>query len=123
MAQAKLPNYLRTYRKRSGLSQREVAFLLGCRSAAKISRYERYFRQPNLETALTYEILFATPARELFAGAFEEAEKHARRRAQLLQMRLRRRREDPRLERKLATLTIITRRSPEDLDYQLEPLP
>ncbi|HZR82585.1 MAG TPA: helix-turn-helix transcriptional regulator [Candidatus Binatia bacterium] len=123
MAQEKLPNYLRAYRKRSGLSQREMAFLLGCRSAAKISRYERYFRRPNLETALTYEIILNTPARELFAGTFEQAEKVARRRAHLLQIRLQRRREDPRLDRKLATLTIITRRPPDDLDYRLEPLP
>ena len=41
MATHKLENYLRTYRKRSGLTQREVAFLVGCRNGAQVSRYER----------------------------------------------------------------------------------
>ena len=41
-----LHNYLRTYRKRAGLSQAEVAFLLGCHSGAKVSRYEHAARRP-----------------------------------------------------------------------------
>ena len=64
----RLPNYLRTHRKRAGLSQDEVAFLLGCRSGAKVSRYERLARRLSLETAFAYEALFGVPARELFAG-------------------------------------------------------
>ena len=47
-----LENYLRTYRKRSNLSQDEVAFLLGCRGGTKVSRYERHARKPNLEQFL-----------------------------------------------------------------------
>ncbi len=42
--------YLRTYRKRSGLTQSEVARLLGLESGQLISRYERLDRSPNLET-------------------------------------------------------------------------
>ena len=33
MRSDKLPHYLRTYRKRAGLSQDELAWLLGCQSA------------------------------------------------------------------------------------------
>ena len=72
MASRKLPNYLRTYRKRAGLSQEEVAFLLGCQDGHKASRYELRKRKPNLETVLAYELIFGTPARELFAGVFED---------------------------------------------------
>ena len=35
MATHKLENYLRTYRKRSGLTQREVAFLVGSRNGRR----------------------------------------------------------------------------------------
>ena len=52
----KLQNYLRTYRKRSGLSQDEVAFLLGCQTGAKVSRYEPFARKPSLETLFAYEV-------------------------------------------------------------------
>lgn len=80
MATHKLKNYVRTYRKRMGLSQNEVAYLLGCRSGAKVSRYERFEREPGLETALACEVIFHVSVRELFAGLFEEVERKTFRR-------------------------------------------
>ena len=80
----RLPNYLKTYRKRAGLSQDEVAYLLGCRSGAKVSRYERLARRPSLETAFAYEALFGTSARELFAGVYEKVEREVVKRARVL---------------------------------------
>ena len=68
----KLENYLRTYRKRSGLSQDEVAYLLGCQNGTKVSRYERFARKPSLETLFAYEVVFGAPARELFAGVYQK---------------------------------------------------
>src|SRR2546429_9576493 len=68
MATHKLENYLRTYRKRSGLTQREVAFLVGCRNGAQVSRYEKRRRLPPLRTALACEAAFGVPVAELFAG-------------------------------------------------------
>src|SRR5712664_1529669 len=67
----KLENYLRSYRRRAGLTQREVAFLIGCRDGAQISRYEKRRRLPPLETALAWEIVFGVPVSELFAGMHE----------------------------------------------------
>src|SRR5881397_730442 len=80
----RLPNYLKTHRKRAGLSQDEVAFLFGCRSGAKVSRYERLARRPSLETAFAYEAVFGVPARELFAGVYEKVEEEIRKRARVL---------------------------------------
>src|SRR5439155_20600695 len=68
MATHKLENYLRTYRKRSGLTQREVAFLVGCRNGAQVSRYEKRRRLPPLRTALACEAAFGVPVSVLFAG-------------------------------------------------------
>ena len=88
MASRKLLNYLRTYRKRAGLSQQEVAFLLGCQDGHKTSRYELRKRKPNLETILAYELIFGAPARELFAGVFEDVAAATRKRAEILASKL-----------------------------------
>ena len=74
MPSPRLPNYLRSFRKRFGLSQDDVAFLLGTESGAKICRYERFTREPNLKTILALEALFNRPSQELFAGLFQSIE-------------------------------------------------
>lgn len=71
----RLDNYLRTYRRRLRFSQDEVAFLLGTKSGTKVSRYEQGMREPSLETALAYEVLFGMPLKELFAGKVERIER------------------------------------------------
>jgi len=88
MATHKLDNYLRTYRKRAGFSQDEVAYLLGTRDGTKTSRHERLKRTPSLEAALAYEAIFGVPVRELFAGVSARAERMTQRRARLLKKRL-----------------------------------
>src|SRR2546427_6874983 len=104
----KLQNYLRTYRKRSGLSQDEVAFLLGCQSGTKVSRYERFSRKPSLETLFAYETVFGAPARELFAGAYQKVEKKTLNRAQFLARKVSRATPSPMATRKLQILKAIT---------------
>lgn len=89
MATHKLDNYLRTYRKRAGLSQDEMAYLLGTRDGTKSCRHESFARVPSLETALAYEAILRAPVSELFAGLYEKAEHAAARRAKLMKRRLR----------------------------------
>lgn len=90
MAQKKLQNYLRTYRKRSGLSQSELVYLLGCKSTSKsqVYRYECFRNIPSLKTALEYEAVLGVPVAELFAGMYQQAEKAAAKRARALMRRL-----------------------------------
>jgi len=88
MPVSRLPNYLRMHRKRMGLSQDQVASILGCRSGAKVSRYERFQREPTLRTAIACEVLFGVSIRELFAGVYEEIERAVERRARTLARRL-----------------------------------
>jgi transcriptional regulator with XRE-family HTH domain len=104
----KLENYLRTYRKQSGLSQDEVAFLLGCQNGTKVSRYERFARKPSLETLFAYEVVFGAPARELFAGTYQKVEKRISNRAQLLTRKLNRATPTSMATRKLEILQAIT---------------
>ena len=77
-----LPNYLRLHRMRVRLHQHQVAHLVGARSRAKISRYESYARIPDLITVFALEIIYKTPASELFAGIFDEALRLVRDRAE-----------------------------------------
>jgi transcriptional regulator with XRE-family HTH domain len=88
MATHKLANYIRAYRRKSGLSQREVAYLLGCETGAQVSRYERRRRMPPVQTALACQAVFGTPVADLFAGTYESAAKEVRRRAQKLGLEL-----------------------------------
>jgi DNA-binding XRE family transcriptional regulator len=69
-----LQNYLRTYRRRSFLSQDEVAFLLGAKTGTRVTRHEGANRIPKMETALGYEVLFGVPLRELFASEAHKVE-------------------------------------------------
>ena len=62
----RLPSLLRTQRRTWGLSQREMAKLLGFESSAEISRLEHGKRTPGLETALVCSTLFGVPVQELF---------------------------------------------------------
>ena len=104
----KLQNYLRTHRRRVGLSQDEVAFLLGGQSGTRVSRYERFTRNPSLETILAYEMILGTRARELFAGVFQKVELRTIRRAHLLAEKLKDTKQDYRIVRKLEKLEGIT---------------
>jgi len=84
MASHHLLNHVRKYRKDSALSQRDVAYLLGAKSGSKVSRYERFTREPNFSTALAYEAIFQVAVSELFPGQYQRAEAGVRARAKRL---------------------------------------
>lgn len=107
MSSHKLPNYLRAYRKRAGLSQEEVAFLLGVRSGAKVCRYERLGRQPRLRTVIAYEIIFRATGRELFGGLYQTVEREVAARAAVLRYKLTRGNQDRVTTRKLETIKAL----------------
>ena len=82
-----LLNYLRTHRKRLALSQEKVGFLIGMNGegkALKVCRDEKFFREPDLQTALAYEAICGKPVRDLFAGLYEQVEQKVAQRAKLL---------------------------------------
>ena len=112
---SRIQSYLRTYRKRNGFTQDEMAFLLGGQSGSKVSRFERLARKPNLETALAFQAIFGVQAEDIFSGTHAAVEKVVTERARLLSRRLqedRRENDDPEFERKIAIIESIARRSP-----------
>lgn len=76
----RLPQYLKQERKHAGLSQADMAYLLGARGKTKIWAYERDRNLPSLQVALAYEALFGTPVAQLFPAVLSEVRKRVRRR-------------------------------------------
>lgn len=105
MPSSRCPNYIRTCRRRTGLTQEEVAFLLGSKSSAGISRHERLKQTPDLETLLAYELLFQTPVRNLFSRTHQQVELKLKQRIRLLIRKLAKAGEGRRIKRKIEILT------------------
>lgn len=74
MTPDQIASYLRTHRKKSGLSQRELASILGFLSEIQISRHERSVTIPGLLIALGYEAIFRAPISEIFPGLYQTVE-------------------------------------------------
>ena len=70
MAKKRLLSYLRTERKRAGLTQRELALLVGHRSNTQLSRFERLKRIPTTETLIALTIIFRKSSQELFPDTY-----------------------------------------------------
>ncbi|KAA3625762.1 MAG: XRE family transcriptional regulator [Bacteroidetes bacterium] len=63
-------NYLRLHRKRSPLSQSDIAYLAG-NHLSNISRWEKGQREPRIEFLLIYHLLFDTSIEIFFEPRLE----------------------------------------------------
>jgi transcriptional regulator with XRE-family HTH domain len=66
-----MASYLRSHRLKSGMSQRELAYLVGILSHQQVSQHERSTAVPSLIAAVAYQFVFGTPITELFPGLVE----------------------------------------------------
>jgi hypothetical protein len=107
MSSNPFPNYLRANRKRLALSQDDVAYLLGTETGAKVCRHERFLREPELGTALAYEVIFQRAVCELFDGLYRKIEQQVAARANTLATRTDQHKPSQRSARKRQTLTRI----------------
>jgi transcriptional regulator with XRE-family HTH domain len=105
-----ISSYLRTYRQRSGLTQSEVAFLLGVRGHTKVSRYERLSRRPGLLTTIGLQVIFGLATKDILPLVFVVVERRIVERAQFLSRQLEGKTDSPRTKQKLAFLASITSR-------------
>ena len=79
-----LDNYIAKHRKGAGLSQDELAIMLGLEGRSSVSRYEMALRLPELQTLIALEVVFDEPIQKLFAGVAERVRADIPRRAQAL---------------------------------------
>lgn len=76
MTYAPPAGYLRTHRRLWGLTQRELAKLIGLHNASRISRLERgkCKRGPSYETALACQVLFGIEPRDMHPSIHRKVE-------------------------------------------------
>lgn len=67
-------SFVRAHRRRWGLTQEELATLLGVESSTTVSRIERSVRTPTAPMLIACSILFGLPHAELFASLYEGVE-------------------------------------------------
>lgn len=92
MTARRLPTYLKAHRKRSSLTQREVAFLLGWKQGEQFSRYEKHRVRPSLRLALGCAVIFKVTVKELFPGECDPIEGEIATRIELLRAELEKKR-------------------------------
>lgn len=71
--------YLRTHRRLWGLTQQELAGLMGFLSASHVSRIENGKRDPTADTVLACEVLFGVSGSAMFPCAYDAVEERVMR--------------------------------------------
>lgn len=71
MAKPLMGSYLRSHRLKSGMSQRELAEIIGIVEHHQVSNHERSSAVPSLFAALSYEAVFSVPVATLFPGIYD----------------------------------------------------
>jgi len=69
-----LPSYLHKLRKQWGLSQPDIASLLGITGSA-LSRFENLSRRPNARLIVGAEVLFGHSAKDVFPAFYRDIER------------------------------------------------
>lgn len=80
----KLKNQLWLARKRLGLGQKHVAYLLKHKTPDQVLRYEKGYRIPGLKLLLQLEIILGMPPRVLYADFYEELRAEIKQKAESL---------------------------------------
>ena len=93
-------SYLRTHRRTWGLTQKELAFLLGRKSPTHVSRLEKRKRAPTVDIVLACEILFGVKSHMIFPTLYEEIEDDVLARAAKLYEELQHKTSRPALRKK-----------------------
>lgn len=109
-----LLSYLRTFRKHSGLSQSELAFLVGGLYGKNVSRHEVGDRIPALRTALKYEFVLGVAVATLYEGLCHEIRRDICHRARGLLRNLERKPKSRSRDRKIEILKRVL--SKEDIE-------
>jgi len=81
-------NYLKAFRLKSGLTQRELGALLGYANGNEVSQHERAIGGPPLRIAIAYELVLRKPVSALFAGVRDVIELDVEKRLHQLEISL-----------------------------------
>src|SRR5665213_3140287 len=70
----RLPSYLHTLRKRWGLSQPDLASIIGVTGSA-LCRFENRSRRPTAELIIAAEVIFGHGAKDVFPAFYRDIER------------------------------------------------
>jgi transcriptional regulator with XRE-family HTH domain len=107
-----LSNYLTSLRKKSGLDQHELAYLLAT-SASTLSKVERDEVPPPADLLMGIEVVFGAAARRAFPRRYRNLEREIMARAARLFERLERREGQEAEQKRRHLLNMIERTEPE----------
>lgn len=103
-------NYAKTCRKRTGLSQSEVAELIGLKSPHSIYQTEQGNEIPILSRALSYQIIFDKQVHEIFFELSKKSELDTLNRISKLLKELRSKKQNSEIKRKIKFLEGVSKR-------------
>lgn len=84
-----IPNLVRMFRRRLGLTQQELAYLVGYDSDSQVSRIENGSRIPHLAEVLMIELIFGVPGVAMFPRVRDVVGRKVRSRLRKLTFQLR----------------------------------
>ena len=84
----RLRNYLRFHRRKSALTQKELAFLLGYENHSAVSRSESAEQKIDLGPAFAYQLLFDVELSDLFPALYKQVQQGLVPRVHALQARI-----------------------------------
>jgi len=87
MEEKNIPNSLKRYRKARGLQQKDVANVLGLKSASMISRWEKGLCLPNTRNLFRLAILYRTMSDALFLDLIKQMKNDIQKREQKILMK------------------------------------
>ena len=74
MSHRPLASYLRTHRRKSGLTQHELARILGYAHGGPVSRHELATDIPSFSAGLGYQAVFRISVSDMFPGMYQAIE-------------------------------------------------
>ena len=109
-----LPSYFKTYRLQSGLTQKDITFLLHLKSASSISRTEKNLQKPSFKIVLAYSLIFGIEIEKLLPQSVSDIDKLIINRASSLAESLKRRPQTPLTKQRIAFLESLLHRKEEE---------
>ncbi|MCB2189762.1 MAG: helix-turn-helix domain-containing protein [Deltaproteobacteria bacterium] len=100
----KVFSYFKTYRLESGLTQKDLTFLLSLKSCSAISRIEKNIQRPTLKIVMAYCNIFSADVDSLVPTLSDDINKSIIKRAPLLANNLEKQPKTSSIEQRIAFL-------------------
>lgn len=105
----KILSYFKTYRLKSGLTQKDLTYLLALNSASTISKTEKNIQEPTLGIVIAYCFIFDIEINDLLPTLSHDINKLIIKRAPLLAKDLKKQSQTPLVKQRISFLNSLYR--------------